>query len=101
MKFEVLKSLQRKLINILSSVQDRTLGIEVGKELITNLFQKYEESEKIMLLEQDLQSVRNFIRSKHLSAEYDGWLMREIMAEKLPDNWEDKWNDDQTQTGQE
>lgn len=101
MKTNVLKSLQRKLINILTSVQDRTLGLEAGKELITNLFGKYDECEKIMLLEQDLQSVRNFIRSKHLSAEYDGWLMREIMVEKLPVDWEDQMNDDQLDTGQE
>jgi len=100
-----LKSLQRKLINILTSVQTRDIGLEAAKEQITNLFEKYEEAEQIKSLEGDLLCTRSFIRSQHMSKAFSVWLNNwytkgphDCISES---DWEDKLHNDQTKTGQE
>tara|TARA_R110000772_G_scaffold130543_1_gene238795 strand:- start:230 stop:583 length:354 start_codon:yes stop_codon:yes gene_type:complete len=115
-KSNTLKSLQRKLINILTNVQTRTLGLEAAKEQISNLFGKYEEAEQIQTLDGTLTSAMAFITDKGLMQEAIVWMMDDADAKKVirkkldlaeKSGWvsdsdlEDFRNNDQTQTGQE
>jgi hypothetical protein len=98
MKNEEIKSLQRKVINILTNVQTKTIGLEGAKEQLTNLFGVYEESDKINRLEKRLNLCRTFIKREGLSDGFKSWYRGDTISDS---ELEDIRMNDQSNTGQE
>lgn len=105
MNSEEIKSLQVKVINVLTNVQTKTIGLECVKEQLTNLFGIYEESDKIEGLLADAACVKSYIATKKLSYELSQWkedwaLLDGDDIKIMLDNDDIRMND-QSNTGQE